>query len=152
MGLGRNLRSGSELPNQHRNPSDPEKRPRSPRLARAVWRGTRPRNAANSRPDLKVLASPIVATSAVAVSLVWEHHSGTPPSVPLGATAQAAPQCRLVPQVGGVHTISVASASSINSTADAQPASDVSQRGETSSDRFGELASLRRFAPLAAAL
>ena len=34
-----------------------------------LCRGTRPRNAANSRPDLKVLASPIVATRAVAVSL-----------------------------------------------------------------------------------
>ena len=34
-----------------------------------LWRGTSPRNAANSRPDLNDFGSPIVATSAVAVSL-----------------------------------------------------------------------------------
>ena len=34
-----------------------------------LCRGTSPRNAASSRPDLNALASPIVATSAVAVSL-----------------------------------------------------------------------------------
>jgi hypothetical protein len=42
-----------------------------------LCRGTRPRDAANSRPDLKVLASPIVATKAVAVSLTIPDTSET---------------------------------------------------------------------------
>ena len=46
----------------------------------------------------------------------------------------------------------VGSASSVDRTAVAQPASDASQRGKISSDRFGECASLRRLAPMAAVL